>query len=91
MKDWMLGYNSFEMNMSEQDKKGGENVSEIQRLTTRAHDLSVSVGHWNNAYMVVVALTVLLAGAVFITQFIASRKSRLLSDTQEALIAEKIA
>jgi hypothetical protein len=39
--------------------------------------------------MILVALTVLLAVGVFIAQFVASRKSRSLADTQDALIAEK--
>jgi len=64
-------------------------MSEIELLTARAHELSASIAVWNNWYMVLVALTVLLAGGVFVTQFVASKKSTLLSGVQEALITEK--
>jgi heterodisulfide reductase subunit A-like polyferredoxin len=75
--------------MRERDKESGETVSEITKLTIRAQDLSVSIGHWNNAYMVLVALTVLLAAGVFITQLVANKKSGILASTQDAIIKEK--
>jgi len=64
-------------------------MSEMERLTARAHDLTSSIAHWNNGYMILVALTVLLAGGVFVTQFVASRRSKLLADVQELIIKEK--
>ena len=64
-------------------------MSQIQSLTERAQAVSRSQDRWNDAYMVFVALTVLLAVAVFITQFVASRKGKLLASVQAELLAEK--
>ena len=64
-------------------------MSEVERLTIRAHDLSASVALWNSWYMFFVALTVVLAAGVFVTQFIASKKGTELSTIQNALIEEK--
>jgi hypothetical protein len=75
--------------MAEQANESGEKLSEIARLTTRAHDVSLAVSFWNRWYMICVALTVVLAVGVFITQFVASRRSAELSGIQDALIAEK--
>lgn len=75
--------------MSEQAKESGENVSDIQRLTARAHELTTSIALWNSAYMVLVALTVVLAAGVFIAQFVANKKSVLLAGVQDEIIKEK--
>lgn len=75
--------------MSEQTNEGGKNVSEIQALTARAQELSSSIDAWNGAYVIFVALTVVLALVVFLTQFISMRKSKLLAGVQAALIAAK--
>lgn len=75
--------------MTEQANESGEKLSEIARLTARPHAVGASVAMWNTWYMVFVALTVVLAAGVFITQFIASRRSTELSGIQEALITEK--
>lgn len=69
--------------------ESGENVSEIERLTARAHDMGASIGTWNNVYMILVALTAILAAGVFIAQFVISKKGSLLSQTQDAIIKEK--
>ncbi len=75
--------------MQEQANERGVNLSEIERLTQRAHDVSASVSLWNRWYMIAVAVTVVLAAGVFVTQFVASRRSTELSGIQDALIAEK--
>lgn len=75
--------------MSEQANESGENVSVIQALTTRAQDLGRSIDNWNTAYIVLVALTVVLAAGVFIAQFVTIRKSKLLASAQADLMAEK--
>jgi hypothetical protein len=64
-------------------------VSEIQRLTAHAQDLNISIGHCNDFYMTMVALTVILAVGVFIAQLKISQKSKELQKTQEDLIREK--
>jgi hypothetical protein len=75
--------------VSEQIKESGEEVSEIQRLTARVHDLSTSIANWNSWYMVLVFLTVILAAGVFLTQFVVGRKQKSLSSVQDELITEK--
>ncbi len=75
--------------MSQRVKESGENVSEIERLTARVHDLSASIGTWNKWYMVLVFLTAVLALGVFFTQFVMSKKSNSLALMQEAIITEK--
>lgn len=61
---------------TEQISESGENVSQIQSLAARAQDLTQSVSVWNNAYVILVALTALLAAGLFITQFVVIRKGR---------------
>ena len=68
---------------------GGENVSQIQSLTDQVNALTFSRDRWNSAYMVFVAVTVVLAAFVFIAQFIAGRKSKKLEEVQSSLIAAK--
>ena len=75
--------------MTEQANESGEKLSETQRLAAIVHDLNRSIGRWSNGYMVLVALTVLLAGAVFVAQFVISKKQQDLSKAQDDLIAEK--
>jgi hypothetical protein len=75
--------------MAEQANESGEKLSEIARLTTRAHDVGLAVTFWNRWYMIFVALTVVLAVGVFITQFVASRRNTELSGIQDAIIVEK--
>lgn len=75
--------------MTEQTSKSGENMSQIQSLTDRAQSLSRSQDRWNDAYMVFVALTVLLAALVFVAQYIASRKGKQLAVVQAELILLK--
>ncbi|MGA9388956.1 MAG: hypothetical protein WBV69_00790 [Candidatus Sulfotelmatobacter sp.] len=75
--------------MSEQTKERGEKASLIQTLTARAQDLGRSVDNWNTAYIVLVAITVVLAAGVFIAQFVVIRKSKLLAVAQSDLITEK--
>jgi hypothetical protein len=75
--------------MAEQANESGEKLSEIARLTQRAHDVGAAGASWNRWYMIFVALTVVLAAGVFITQFVASRRGTELSGIQNALITEK--
>ncbi|SRR6266542_395105 len=77
---------SSETNMAiEQTRDTGEKFSQIQSLTVQANTLRRSRDRWNDAYMVLVALTVILAAFVFITQFIAGKKSKQLEDVQDRL------
>jgi hypothetical protein len=67
----------------------GVNMSQIHALTSRITDLERSASSWNNAYVVFVALTVLLAVGLFVTQFIAIRKGRQLVAAQSELLRLK--
>jgi hypothetical protein len=73
----------------EQARVNGEKVSPIQSLTARAQDLTRSVTWWNGAYVLLVALAVLVAACVFITQFVAIKRAQQLAKVQDDLIAEK--
>ncbi len=64
-------------------------LSEIERISSRIHSVSVSVNLWNRWYLILVALTVVLAAGTFLTQFVAGRRSAELSELQDALIKEK--
>jgi hypothetical protein len=67
----------------------GDNVSEIQSLASRAQELERSLNDLNSWYVGLVFLTVLLAAAVFLVQFLVIRKSRELAQTQSLLLASK--
>jgi hypothetical protein len=75
--------------MIEQNNINGEDLSQIQTLTDQMNALTLSRDRWNNAYMVLVPVSVLLAAFVFIAQFIAGRKSKKLEEIQGSLIAAK--
>jgi hypothetical protein len=67
----------------------GDNVSEIQSLTSRVHDLERAVNISNSWYVGFVFLAVIVAAAVFLTQFLAIRKARELDAARSQLMAAK--
>ncbi|MBZ5502708.1 MAG: hypothetical protein LAN59_10790 [Acidobacteriia bacterium] len=75
--------------MNAQTNESGEKVSLIQSLTDRTQDLGRSIDNWNTAYIVLVALTVVLAVGVFIAQLVVIKKSKLLATAQRELLAVK--
>ncbi|MGD1090671.1 MAG: hypothetical protein ABSB35_01630 [Bryobacteraceae bacterium] len=64
-------------------------MSEIQALASRVQDITDSIARWNNAYVVLVALTVVLAGLVFVSQFVVIRKGKALEVAQGNLASAK--
>jgi hypothetical protein len=67
----------------------GENVSEIQALVAKIQDLEASVATWNSWRLGFVAVTALVAAALFITSFAAARRSATLARAQSELIRLK--
>src|SRR5213594_627715 len=67
----------------------GDNVSEIQSLTSRVHDLERSVNISNSWYVGFVFLAVIVAAAVFLAQFLAIRRARELDTARSQLMAAK--
>jgi len=80
---------ALQMMIAAQIKVNGENMSKIQDLTARIHDLERSVSRWNNIYVGLVAFTVFLAASLFISQFLAMRKSKELTGAQKELLRLK--
>ena len=64
-------------------------MSEIQSVTLQIQDLERSFDRWNTAYMIVLALTVVLAALLFVTQFVANRRGKQLSDAKSDLLRAK--
>jgi len=64
-------------------------VSPIQILTKSANDLSSSIDRWNRGYLILVLLTVILAGLTFIAQAVVIMKSKKLSGLQGDIIRAK--
>ena len=62
---------------------------EIQSLTERIQELQMSFNFWNKWYVLFVAITVVLAIAVFFTQFMSVRRGKELTDAQSDLAVEK--
>lgn len=67
----------------------GENVPEIESLISRVHDLQRSFGSWTTGNVWLVAITVVLAGAVFFTQFMSVRRAKELTQAQSELAVAK--
>jgi len=64
-------------------------VSEIQSLIVKIQELQRSFDFWNIGYVGIVALTVILASAMFFTQFMSIRRGKELSQAQATLLELK--
>ena len=64
-------------------------MSEIQSLTARAQDLERSFNAWNAWYVGCVFVAVVIATAVFFTQFMSIRRGKQLAAAQSALLLAK--
>jgi len=67
----------------------GDNVSEIHILTSSVQGLEGSFNSWNAWYVGFVFATVVVAAAVFFTQFMAIRKGKQLAAEQSKLLKVK--
>jgi hypothetical protein len=62
-------------------------MMEIQSLTSRIHDLQRAFDFWTTGYVWLVAITVFLAIALFLTQFMSVRRGKELTQAQTELAA----
>jgi hypothetical protein len=67
----------------------GDNMPDIQTLTSQVEQLERAAGWWNNATLWLVAGTALVAAAYFVVSLISSNRSNALKDAQAALIRAK--
>ncbi len=64
-------------------------MSDIQSLTAKAEALQKSFDFWNNGYVILVAITVILAAIVFFTQFMSIKRGKELAKVQSDLLTAK--
>lgn len=67
----------------------GDNVNEINKLNNEVARLSGAVDWWNSAIIVMMVVAALAATGLLITQYVAFRKAKQLSDVQGSLAQAK--
>jgi len=67
----------------------GDNVPDIQILTSQARQLEESFARWNSVAIALLAATAFVAVTYFVVTFVANRKGIRLKDAQTALIRAK--
>lgn len=77
--------NAAPQNITDQQTRSKKDNSSIESLTSDIERLSKSADWWNNIYLVLVAVAVVVGGFTAYFQYTAVKKSRLLADVQAEL------
>jgi hypothetical protein len=81
----MMAMNATPQNISDQQKFSNGDSSSIDELNSSIARLKRSADWWNNSYLFLGAMAVIVAGATAYFQYVSVSKTRLLADTEAEL------